>query len=237
MTAPLRPARLLLLLALGLAGPARAADDLGAQVKRTLDAYGGEAALKKVVAVRERGKVASTMRGGAQGPLVRTFARPARLRVEIGYPHEALEVRILDGARGWRRGAAVQGPPLAAMVLQAARLSMPLLLAEKQGQLKDLGVVEREGQKLRAVEVPLGEGLSLTAFIEPSTARVLHSVGRLQGPAGPMEFSSSYTDFRRVNGVLVAFHERTTALGQHTGDTTLESVEHLAAAPKEAFAP
>lgn len=213
------------------------AQPLGPLVRKVIAAYGGEAALKKVVAVREKGKVASTMRGGAQGSMVRTFARPERLRVEIGYPNEELEVRILDGAKGWRRGAPVQGPPLQAMVLQAARLALPLSLLEKEAQLKDLGLVEREGQTLRAIELPITEGMTLTAYVEPSTSRVVQTMGRLQGPAGPLVFSSTYGDFRKVKGVLVPFQERTTAMGQHTGDTALESVELLTSVPKEAFVP
>lgn len=225
------------LLAAAPGGAAAEAVPLPALVKKVLDAYGGERALKGVVAVRESGKVASTMRGGTQGPMVRTFARPDRLRVEIGYPGEDREVRVLAGSKGWRRGAPVAGPPLAAMVLQAARLSLPLLLAERLDQLKDLGVVESSGQRLRAVEVPVGEGLTVTALVDPSTWHVVESVGRLASPAGALEFRSAYRDFRKVKGVLAAYGERTWAMGQHTGDTTLDLVEHLAAVPAEAFAP
>lgn len=233
----LRSVEVLLGLTLVISAPAWAADDLAAVVKKTLEAYGGEAALAKVVAVRSTGKVASEMRKGAQGTMVRTFARPRRLRVELGYPNEAAEVRVLDGARGWRHGAEVKGPPLDAMVLQAARLGLPLLLAEKRAQLRDGGVVERDGVKLRAIEVPLDGAMTVIALVEPSTGHILHSLGKAPGPQMPIEFGSSYGDFRRVQGVLVPFQERTVAMGTFTGETTLEKVEFLTAAPLEAFVP
>lgn len=215
-----------------------AGDDLAAVVKKTLEAYGGEKALARVVAVRETGKVASTIRSNAQGAMVRTFAftRPLRLRVEIGYPNEALEVRIFDGWKGWRRGEEVQGPPLDAMMMQAARLTLPLLFVDLKSNLRDGGWVERDGVKLRAIEVAMGAS-TITALIDPSTGRILHSSAKAPSAQMPLEFGSSYGDFRKVQGVLIPFQERTMAMGQFTGETTLDKVEFLDALPKEAFLP
>lgn len=217
--------------------PVWAADDLAAVVKKTLEAYGGEAALAKVGAIRATGKVTSVMRKGTQGTMVRTFSRPLRLRVEIGYPTEAVEVRVLDGAKGWRHGAEVKGPPLDAMVLQAARLALPQLLVEKKAQLRDGGMVERDGVKLRAIEIPLGDSMSVTALVNPATGLILHSSGKASGGPMPIEFGSGYGDFRKVQGVLIPFQERTIAMGNFTGETTLEKVELLAVVPAETFTP
>lgn len=222
---------------LSAASVARAGDDFSSLLKKTLDAYGGEAALSKVTALRATGKVSSAMRTGAQGTMVRVFARPQRLRVEIAYPNEPVEVRVLDGARGWRHGAEVQGPPLDAMVLQAARLALPLLLVEYKGQLKDGGLVEHDGAKLRAVEVSLGGSMVITALIDPTSGLIMHSSGKAKGGPMPIEFGSSYSDFRKVQGIVVPFKERTVAMGQFTGETTLDTVEVLATVPKEAFVP
>lgn len=221
----------------GAAPSAWAGDDLAAVVKKTLEVYGGEQALSKVVAVRETGKVSSAMRKGGTGMMVRTFSGPQKLRVEIEYPGEPVEVRVVDGEQGWRGGNAVQGPPLFAMVLQAARLSLPQLLVQHRKSLRDGGVVEREGMKLRAIEVPLGGSMVVTALVQPETGYIVQSSGRADGGPMPIEFGSSFSDFRKVQGLLVPFTERTVAMGQFTGVTTLEKIELLDAAPAGAFSP
>ena len=51
----------------------------------------------------------------------------------------------------------------------------------------------------------------------------------------PIEFGSSYADFRKVQGVLIPFEERTVAMGQPTGVTTLQKVELLDTVPVGTF--
>ncbi|BDG10569.1 hypothetical protein [Anaeromyxobacter paludicola] len=225
-------------LALCLAAPARGADDLSRVLRRCVDAYGGAQALKRAVAVRETGHVTSVMRGNAAGALVRTFAPPGRLRVDITYPGGKGEARVLDGAAGWREGEKVEGMQLAAMVLQAARLELPRVFAEAPDRVADAGPVERGGKKLRAVAVDLGNGLSLTAEIDPESGQVLHTTGAGALPGGMrIYFDTDYSDFRKVNGLLFAFKEENLANGVRTGETLLDQVEILPAAPANAFKP
>jgi hypothetical protein len=111
--------------------------------------YGGADALSRFAAMRQTGRTASMRHGGLVGTLTRIFQRPDMLRVEIVYPGEATEIRMLNGARGWRRNAEVSGPMHSAMVLQAARMGLPLLLLEEIAMLEDLGVqVDPHGNQL-----------------------------------------------------------------------------------------
>ncbi len=207
-------------------------------IDKTVAAYGGQKALAKAKQLRQLGKVASTMRGGAEGKLVRIFAYPQRLRVEVTYPQETAEVRVLDTNKGWRGGRPVSGPPLDAMMLQAARLALPMLLVDKKAVLKDAGQIEKDGKKLRVLEVPLERGMTMTVFIDPANGHIVRTVGKadVKEMGGTIEFATDYADFRKVDGVLFAFKEATFAMGQHTGNTTLEKVE-LGSNPKNAFAP
>jgi hypothetical protein len=78
-------------------------------VDSVLKAYGGKAALAKVTSYSMEGTVASVMRGN--GALVRTFARPDRLKIALDYLNHP-EKRLLDGRKGWRSdGEGTYSPP------------------------------------------------------------------------------------------------------------------------------
>jgi hypothetical protein len=204
------------------AEPARTRPE--AIVDRVLDAYGGRAALARVRAYRMEGTVASVMRGS--GALVRTFARPDRLRIALDYPNHP-ETRILDGGSGWRSDAkgnlaAADGFLLTSMVLQAARADLPWLLDERRATVKSLAPLD--GGKIAGLEVPVGEGLTLTVYIDAATGRIVRSSGVLDAPGMKTNFATDYSDFRTVDGVLFPFREANFASNQATGDTVVTRV-------------
>ena len=193
-------------------------------IDRVLAAYGGKAALDRVKAYRMEGTVASVMRGS--GALVRTFARPERLKITLDYPNHP-ESRILDGRKGWRSDgkgnmAAAEGFLLTSMVLQAARADLPWLLDERRTTLKALAPME--GGKLQGLEIPLGEGLTLTVYVDTATGRIVRSSGVLVAPGMKTNFATDYSDFRAVDGVLFSFREANFASNQSTGDTVITRV-------------
>ena len=195
-------------------------------VARVLAAYGGRAALEQARVVRQEGTVTSLMHPGT-GRIVRLVQRPASLRVEIAYPDAPPEVRVLHGGHGDRDGVEVTGTPAhAAMVLQAARLSLPLALAEPGAKVADRGELTRDGRKVHALALALPGGLELVAEIDPQSGRILRSAGAMPAPGagGRIEFATVYSQFKRVGGVLFAFHEENWAAGQHTADTAFERV-------------
>jgi len=145
-------------------------------------------------------------------------------------------VRLLSGGRGWREGQEVQGPPLMAMLLQGARLDLPALLRAAGDRVADGGLVQHEGKALRALRVALGAGLTVEADLDPATGRILRSRGASSGPPS-VEFVTTYSDFREVDGALVAFHERNWANGATTGETVLSLTSFLDQVPDEAFRP
>lgn len=234
MRRALRCAALAQLAALLAAGPAGAgagpptsapaAGPIDALVDRVLAAYGGKAALEKVRAYRMEGSVDSAMQG--TGAMVRTFARPDRLRIQLDYPGRP-ETRILDGAKGWRsdasgRAVPVEGFLLSSMVLQAARAGLPWVLHERRASLK-LQPPIQDG-RYQGLELPLGGGLTLFAFVELASGRIVRSEGILDVPGMSTTFVAEYADWRAVDGVLFPFHEDNYASGQATGQTTITKV-------------
>ena len=223
----------------GPAGAAASVPALETLIERSIEAYGGEAALAGAGRMLQEGTVTSTMRSGAAGKIVRLFERPIRLRVEIEYPGSESEVRILDGGRGWRNGSVASGPMYQAMLLQAARLGLPAILLDFQASLQDLGEIERAGVGLRAVGLEFHQGLMVTAEIDPDSGRILRSAGTISGADGrpALSFATEYSDFRDVDGVLIPFREVNYAQGRRTGETQLDSVELLQEIPTGSFHP
>lgn len=203
-----------------------AAADLTALVDSVVATYGGPQAVARSGKVRVDAEVAARMRGDT-GAARREFEAPDRLRVEIAYPG-TVEVRILDGDRGWRgdrtRLDKVDGLPRAAMEYQLLRSAVPWVLVHHRGALEDRGTRTVDGTAYRLVGLRRGEALDLTYWIDAANRRVIRVEGVLQAPGAQTTFDTRYGDFRRVDGVLVPFVEENFAGGQHTGTTRVTSV-------------
>jgi hypothetical protein len=219
-------ALILFLIATLLPFPALAAGNpqVSALVDAVVQAYGGRAALAKVKGYRMEGTIASRMQG--TGPFVRAFTRPDRLRVVLDYPGSP-EIRVLDGPKGWRsdgqgRVAPVVGFLVGSMVAQAGRANLPWLLDERRSSARLLPA--DEGGKLQGIAVPLGTGLTLTAYVELATGRIVRSTNELDMPGMKTGFVTDYSDFRTVGGVLFPFHEGNFASGQTTGETVVTKI-------------
>ncbi len=234
------------LLAAALAAPAAAAarpgggpaaGEVAALVRRSAAAYGGKDALVRAAVTRQEGRVTSLLHPGQEGRIVRAHARPGRLRVEIAFPGSPPEIRVLDGGRGWRDGEEVESARLASMLLQAARLDLPALLSAWEEKVEDRGTGEVDGVRVRVLALEPAPGLVVEASIDLRTALIVRSRGASRDPGMPLEFVTSYSDFRKVNGVTVAFREQNWANGRSTGETILEKVEFPKALPDATFRP
>lgn len=235
---PLKAAIAALCLTMAWSGTV-AAEGLDAFVDRIIVAYGGEAALSKAVVERQTGRTVSARRGGATGTFVRTFQGAERLRVEIAYPDEEAEIRVLDGEKGWRMGEEVAGPMHGAMRLQAARLALPLILLQQKSELSDRGMAPGPNDvQLRILQLPLDAQTVLLVGVDPDSARIIATQGIIfvdqhQG----MEFATAYGDFKEMGGRLIAGKEELYAMGQFTGTTYIDTVEILDSVDPNTFRP
>ncbi|MGB5471844.1 MAG: hypothetical protein WBQ78_00005 [Gammaproteobacteria bacterium] len=221
---------------LTICGQASAADALGALLDKVAAAYGGREVLSAATAFEQFGTTASAMRQ-RPGRVHRAFQYPDRLRIDIRYSENDRELRVLAGATAWQQGAPVSGTRYATMLLQAARLGLPNSLLDHRDKLRDAGVITaRNGDTLRALELPFHGNLRLVAGIDPATGRILESRGivSMEQERG-MEFATVYDDFRKVGDRLFAFSETHYAMGNAMGHTTLERIEVTSQLPDELF--
>jgi len=209
---------------LPLAAPA--AEPLDQFIDRVVAACGGLEAVQRLASMRQTGRVVSMMRGGAEGSVRRITGPSGRLRVEIVYPGEAPEIRVLDGAKGWRDGVEAAPPLIAAMKLQAARIMAPLLIHERRRAIRDLGVrAGPEGREARRLALALEPGLELVVDVDVGTALLASSHGVMTVPGmGEMQFAAVYGNYLRHDGVSVARREDQYAMGSYIGYTVLDDI-------------
>jgi hypothetical protein len=203
-------------------------------------AYGGRAALEAVHAYRMEGRVVAAQHE-REGPMIRLFQRPGRLRVEVHYP-ERPETRIVSGDHGWRGvGAEVtdaNGPMLDAMILQAARADLPWLLLHHASDAHGIAPLDHGGRTLAGIEVPLGPRLAVRAYVDTASGRIEVSQSRMMQEGGEETvFQTDYSDFRKAGRVLFAFHEENLASGRPTGTITVERIRLNPKVAPETFGP
>ena len=201
------------------------ANDLDAILERTRIAYGSDTLPAEGTMIRSRGKVRSNRRGQT-GNVTREVSWPDYLRIEIAFENGQRETRLMLGEEGWRDGAAAPGPMISAMRLQAARLSLPMILWWERERLTDLGPARREdGIEVRRLRIGLADDLALFVEIEAGSGRVLRSAGVMRMGGAEMSFGAVYSDFRPFSGVRWPAREDQSAMGQAIGWTVIEQLE------------
>jgi hypothetical protein len=83
---------------------------------------------------------------------------------------------------------------------------VPLLLALMNGEVSATsGETTEAGRKLPTLEVALPGSSPLTLVFDASTALLVRAKYRLGSAAGDVEVEESYSDYRDVRGLKVAF--------------------------------
>jgi len=196
-------------------------------VDRILDAYGGEK-LDTVKAYRMEGMVTAKMRQ-TKGEMVRLFARPDRLYVDLAYKANP-ERRYLDRGRGWRTDPGgggireVEGPLFKSMELQAARSNIPWILSEHREKAMQIPPLKVGEAMTIGMQVILEPGLIMRLYADPKTARIVYSQAVLNTETIKTHFETAYSDFKEVDSVLFAHHEENWASGFHTGTTEIQKI-------------
>lgn len=202
-----------------------AAEELDSVLDRTRIAYGGDVLPGPGTLIRSQGRILSASRSKS-GTVLREASWPEYLRVEITYEDGARESRVMLGADGWRDGAPTSGPMVAAMRLQAARLSLPMILWWERAALTDMGMATREdGVVVHRLRLDLADDLALFVEIEDATGHILRSAGVMTMGGAEMAFGAAYSEFRPFGAAIWPGHEDQSAMGQAIGWTKIDELE------------
>lgn len=198
--------------------------DAGGLIDRVMEAYGGSQKLRSIKAYRLQGTLRAHQRR-RDGGFIWISEGFDRLKVLVRYATN-VELRVVDGERGWRGRSRQElgpahGPMLAAMLLQAARAWLPWTLDRFRDRVR---LVEEEHGNSSVLEIPLHNGLLLRAFLDTKSTRIVKTESIFPAGAMQMKFTSDYADFRNVSGIVYPFREENYASGVHTASMVIQDL-------------
>ena len=230
------PIRLVLIIVCIAAwAPAGARADAVADVlDRMVLTYGGEQNLRKLDSMVQEWELLALMRN-QQGTDKRSIRLAGQLKVELVYP-DKLETRVLDGDSAYAVFGDSDPSPASdmqrgAMRLQLMRFYSPLKLRER---MESLGLSEGDGY----VTLTLKEGSLRTDYIvSTETWHIVKTVGQIVVGGAAMQFITEYSEFSKVDGVLVHHRENKFVGSMNTAVLRLKRIEVGAEIDDEVFAP
>jgi len=192
------------------------AEPIADVLQQMIEAYGGEENVRKLDSVVQEWDLLALTRN-QQGTDKRSIHLPAQLKVELTYP-DKLETRILDGNAGYaifddREPAAASDMQRSAMQLQLMRFYTPLTLRDR---IDALSLSNGDGYLALTLRE---DGLQAEYFVDTKTWHIVKVVGTLAINGATMQFVTEYSEFAKVDGVLV--HHRENKFVGHTNTAVL----------------
>jgi len=192
-----------------------------ALVSKIIDAYGGEKQLAKVVSISAKGRVKDFF-SVDEGTYFRYMKRERKLFVDIKY-FRSTEKRILNGDKGYRgteeKVTEVKGPPYDAMVYQYNQLNLPYGLVDdtfKATYLRkeNIGNIDVEVLKLED-----NYGHNIEVYVSTKDFLIHKIIGYFKMGEAKAGLSAEFTDFRKVEGILLPFKVINYADGSKISET------------------
>jgi predicted Zn-dependent peptidase len=214
------------------AAQSRPANDPNAMMflNRVVDAKGGLAALRKVTSVVAEADTSFQLEQGTLPSATRTYvAYPDKFRVDA-------KIKGVDVVQVYNAGAAwVQDPagiheapvPMREDFGNSVRRdTIPMLIAAAEGKysVKVLPEEGREGRVLRVLEISGAQLPPVRLYIDPQ-GLIARQAFSTPGPDGkPVEVEEVFSDYRKVDGIMVPYKAELVRQGRTILTRTLRSV-------------
>ncbi len=214
-------------------GSAQAADEptLESVVAQIVKAQGGEK-LKTIKSVKTTGKL--VFGGGqAEGPLVGFVARPGKVRQEVSLGGAKL-VQAYDGTTAWQinpfTGSSKPeklAEDEAEDLMNAADLDGPFVDSAKKGYKLELAADEElDGTPVHVVKVTNKRGKVETYYVDAKSGLILKVRGKEKIQGNEVEVETLLSNYKEVNGILIAHAIDRLIGGQPFVQIVFERVEH-----------
>jgi outer membrane lipoprotein-sorting protein len=204
-----------------------------ALLDRAIAAKGGLDKLRAIKRITARTSTSMTAPDGrTQDAESTTYLEyPNHVRVETKLP-EASTLQVYDGERAWVRDprGVQEVPPRYIRDLQTSlkRDTISLLLAAAQGTVRSRAlpdVKDEAGKVHRALELSSTDLEPMVLYLDPETGLISKQTYVAGGPGQPL-IEEMFSDYRPVDGVLIAYAARVSvagkpALERHVSEITI----------------
>jgi len=210
-------------------------------IPKIISAYGGEDAIKRAKRVYAAGDITAFMRND-KGTYTRYMERDRKLRVETAYASGSSELRILNGKTGWRRMDKTQvlesrDFQLLAMVYQYKQLDMPYGLLTGQYNIADEGIITLNGAEVEVLDVEDGEGPPMKIYVDIKSSLIVRTEGYFFVKGNLTSLGADFSDFKKVDGVILPFRIINSGSGQLIGETIIKKYKINPAMDESLFRP
>ncbi len=196
---------------------------------RMIEAMGGEAVLKKVQDMTIMGTAELTMQG-LSGSITLHKKEPNKRRLDFDVM-EMIITQAYDGETGWMinpQTGAVEDMP-EQMAAEWKRESMPidsLLNPQKYGVTYTYkGKEQVEGRDHFVLEQTYPDGFQATIYLDSQTYLITKSKAMVPGQMGDVEVEQYSSDYKEVNGLIMAHSSVQYRDGEEFLKLTIEEVK------------
>lgn len=210
----------------GTASAQNAASSNASEIaSRVVAAYGEPSHVMSVRAYRLDADITAHARQ-KRGAVSRISEGPDQLTVMVSYPTDT-EIRVFKDGRVWR-GPSFQkltpasGPMRSAVILQAARSSLPWLLVDAKSTPK---LQSGDGDDYHVLDIEPGEDMLLRVFVDKKTFLISRAESLVKVGPNVIIFRTEYSDYREIDGVLFPFLEENYASGVHAATTKVKGIK------------
>jgi hypothetical protein len=199
-------------------------------LKRVVDAKGGIAALKKVTSVVAEADTAFQLEQGTLASTTRTYVSyPDKFRVDAKVKGVDV-VQVYDSGSAWVQDpAGVHEAPVPMREdfgNSVRRDTIPMLIAAAEGKysVKVLPEEGRDGRVLRVLEISGPELQPVRLYVD-AQGLIARQAFSAPGPDGkPVEVEEVFSDYRKVDGIMVPYKAELVRQGRTILTRTLRSV-------------
>jgi hypothetical protein len=194
-------------------------------INKVIDAYGGKDAVANMHTLRVKGAIEAFVLKD-RGTYDVYFKEGRKLRVETKYARSA-EFRVLNGDRGYRGTEAlpveeVYGARYYAMVYHYKHLNILSDIVKGAYQVIHVGRTSLHGTTVEIFSFKDREGAVMDVYVDARDFLILKVTGYFLEMKKKIGLSVEFSDFKKVDGLLLPFRVINYAGGRKIAQTVIE---------------